>query len=120
VAKTIEGAVGRGARDAQRARPQESLTAELLRLTRELEALVNDPLERCPADLADLAENERQRRERDERREAVQVRLRQVEDALERLDRGSYGRCEHCGGPIRAERIAVLPLTRRCARHATA
>jgi hypothetical protein len=83
VARTIEGDVARTTRDAEPERPQERLTAEFLRQTREFEALANDLLERCPADLAELAENERQRREREERREAVQVRLRLVEDALE-------------------------------------
>jgi hypothetical protein len=103
VARTIESDVARATRGAEPERPQERFTAEFLRLTPEFEALGNELLERCPADLAELAENERQRREREERRDAVQVLLRQVEDALERLERGSYGRCERCGEPIRAD-----------------
>src|SRR5688500_12046547 len=34
--------------------------------------------------------------------------------ALERLDRGTYGRCEHCGQDVPAERLDALPYTRFC------
>lgn len=43
-------------------------------------------------------------------REAVQ----QVEDALERLDAGAFGRCEGCGVPIPLERLRAVPQTRFC------
>lgn len=34
--------------------------------------------------------------------------------ALERLDRGTYGRCENCGQDIIAERLETIPYTRYC------
>lgn len=34
--------------------------------------------------------------------------------ALQRIDRGTYGRCENCGRDIVAERIDALPYTRYC------
>lgn len=34
--------------------------------------------------------------------------------ALERIDRGAYGRCERCGEAIPAERLEALPATRLC------
>lgn len=34
--------------------------------------------------------------------------------ALERLEGGGYGRCEVCGEPIPAERLAVLPAATAC------
>lgn len=40
--------------------------------------------------------------------------LREVDDALGRVERGVYGRCVYCGGPIAAERLAVLPQAARC------
>jgi DnaK suppressor protein len=107
-------------RETAAASPQDSLTAELRRLTHELEQLAEQPLDRCPADLAEQADRDRQRREREERRDAVRGRLEQVVAALDRLEEGTYGRCEHCGRRIRSERLAVLPLTVRCARHAAA
>lgn len=41
--------------------------------------------------------------------------LSQVTDALERMDRGTYGRCESCGSAIPAERLEALPHARSCA-----
>jgi RNA polymerase-binding transcription factor DksA len=34
--------------------------------------------------------------------------------ALGRLDAGTYGRCEGCGGPVGAPRLAARPGARRC------
>ena len=41
-------------------------------------------------------------------------RLAELEAAGARLDAGGYGRCEVCGGPIAAERLAVRPAATRC------
>lgn len=41
-------------------------------------------------------------------------RLAELEDALQRLDAGRYGRCERCGSAIPAERLAVRPSARTC------
>jgi DnaK suppressor protein len=43
--------------------------------------------------------------------------LRAVEAALGRLDDGSYGRCDVCGGSIPAESLTADPLARTCAEH---
>jgi RNA polymerase-binding transcription factor DksA len=43
--------------------------------------------------------------------------LADVDAALRRLDDGSYGRCELCGGPIDDTRLSALPATRTCADH---
>ena len=40
--------------------------------------------------------------------------LRDVEQALDRMDAGAYGRCERCGGPIGDERLEALPAARLC------
>jgi RNA polymerase-binding transcription factor DksA len=37
-----------------------------------------------------------------------------VRRALGRIDDGSFGRCEACGGPIEAERLDALPYTTLC------
>ncbi len=42
----------------------------------------------------------------------------QVEEALQRLDRGEYGLCQVCGRRIGDERLAMLPATRYCREHA--
>ncbi len=39
-----------------------------------------------------------------------------VEDALKRIDRGSYGRCQHCGKPIIRKRLEAAPWAENCLR----
>jgi RNA polymerase-binding transcription factor DksA len=39
----------------------------------------------------------------------------EVAAALERLSRGTYGRCESCGRDILSERLETLPYVRHCA-----
>ena len=40
--------------------------------------------------------------------------LAELDDALERLRQGRYGRCEQCGRPIAAGRLAARPAARTC------
>ena len=40
--------------------------------------------------------------------------LRDVETALAKLDEGSYGRCEECGGAILKARLQAIPYARLC------
>jgi RNA polymerase-binding transcription factor DksA len=46
--------------------------------------------------------------------ENEQYLVREVNDALARLDGGSYGRCENCGAVIAAERLEAMPFARHC------
>ena len=46
--------------------------------------------------------------------------LEDVEQALRRLDEGTYAICEACGRAIGEDRLARSPVTRRCADHAMA
>ena len=45
-------------------------------------------------------------------------RLRMVEDALRRIDDGTYGTCIACGRPIIAERLELVPETPYCVEDA--
>ena len=40
--------------------------------------------------------------------------LAEIQEALERLTRGSYGECQACEEPIAVERLRSLPFTRMC------
>jgi RNA polymerase-binding transcription factor DksA len=40
--------------------------------------------------------------------------LASIEEALARIDSGSYGACQRCGEPIGDERISALPSTTIC------
>ncbi|MFI0237868.1 TraR/DksA family transcriptional regulator [Streptomyces sp. NPDC016845] len=42
--------------------------------------------------------------------------LADVEAALARMDRGRYGICLLCRGPVARERLAIVPQARYCAR----
>jgi RNA polymerase-binding transcription factor DksA len=40
--------------------------------------------------------------------------IRQIREALRRIDRGLYGICSACGQTIAAERLAAIPTTLTC------
>ena len=40
--------------------------------------------------------------------------LKDVDDALERLDAGTYGLCLRCSAPIGSDRLEAMPATRYC------
>ena len=46
--------------------------------------------------------------------EGVRRDLAEIAHALERVEAGSYGRCEECGVVIAPERLLVRPAARQC------
>jgi sigma-B regulation protein RsbU (phosphoserine phosphatase) len=46
--------------------------------------------------------------------ERLAALLREVDDALERVEDGTFGICEHCRKPIETDRLAADPLVCRC------
>jgi RNA polymerase-binding transcription factor DksA len=50
--------------------------------------------------------------------DTVTAQRRRVLDALERLDKGEYGRCAVCGREIDDERLEARPEVRTCREHA--
>ncbi len=51
--------------------------------------------------LLSLSENER-------------IRVQEVDEALDRIENGTYGICEECGGPIGLKRLEVRPVAKYC------
>lgn len=47
-------------------------------------------------------------------KERDQVELRQIADARERMNLGTYGTCVDCGADIPFARLEVLPFSNRC------
>jgi DnaK suppressor protein len=45
---------------------------------------------------------------------SLRANLRDVERALVKLDEGSDGRCDRCGGPISEERLEAIPWAVLC------
>ncbi|HUP33343.1 MAG TPA: TraR/DksA C4-type zinc finger protein [Gaiellaceae bacterium] len=52
--------------------------------------------------------------------EDARDQLRQVEEAIVRIDAGEYGLCEADGKPIPVERLEAVPWTTLCVEHARA
>lgn len=44
----------------------------------------------------------------------TRLELRQINDAIERIDTGQYGLCGECGATIGAARLAALPYAETC------
>ncbi len=42
------------------------------------------------------------------------ARLHSVRRALEKLEEGTYGRCDECGEPIPLARLRIMPEATRC------
>jgi DnaK suppressor protein len=40
--------------------------------------------------------------------------LKQIKDALFRIEKGEYGNCEECSNPIRFERLQAMPFAPLC------
>ncbi|MBI1915500.1 MAG: TraR/DksA C4-type zinc finger protein [Planctomycetes bacterium] len=40
--------------------------------------------------------------------------LDEIAEALNRINQGTYGKCEECGSPIPKARLQALPYTRHC------
>jgi RNA polymerase-binding transcription factor len=65
-------------------------------------------------DTYDLASEERDREINFILSDRERVKLKQIDDALERLDNGNYGVCESCGLEIAEERLIAMPFTTLC------
>ena len=69
-------------------------------------------------DLADRASSETDRaielRARDRQRKLIA----KIDEALARIDDGTYGECEICGSPIGEARLEIMPAARHCINHA--
>lgn len=95
-----------------------------LRAALEDEHLHDEPEEDSSAELshadqhpADAASDAFEREKEFSILEQVEAELAEVDRALERLDRGTYGRCDVCGEAIADDRLATVPAARLCVRH---
>jgi RNA polymerase-binding protein DksA len=99
------------------------LEEERDRLTQELEAIeehlpeveqVSVDSSGYDEDIADVAADTFEREKGFAIENSVQTLLNQVEEALGRIDDGTYGTCELCGQPIHIERLRAIPYARLC------
>ena len=66
----------------------------------------------------DFASEETNRMEADGLARTVELQRRRVQDALARLDGGTYGRCTVCGQEIDEERLEARAEVSTCREHA--
>jgi DnaK suppressor protein len=65
-------------------------------------------------DTYDLASESRDREIHTILNDRDRAKLLAIDDALERVEDGSYGKCEECGADIAEGRLVALPFTRLC------
>jgi RNA polymerase-binding protein DksA len=100
------------------------LEAERERLSEELEAIEEhlpeveqisvDTSGAYDEDLADVASDTFEREKGIAIENSVHDLLEQVEEALGRIEDGTFGVCEMCAQPIHPDRLRALPYARLC------
>ena len=65
-------------------------------------------------DLYDSADNERDRQLSHLLNDRDREKLVEIDDALERIEDGTYGICEECGKRITSNRLKIMPFARLC------
>ena len=105
--------------DATAAGQRAVLTAERERVTGELAAMGVD---RGTYDegFADSGQVTAERGEVDALVGSLRDTLSDIDEALNKIDNGTYGVCERCSGPIGEPRLEAMPAARLCIACASA
>jgi len=99
--------------DAQDGAVRALLEAERTRVSGQLKELHADDVS-FDDGFADTSQVTAERGEIDALAGSLTETLRDVDDALAKLDAGTYGRCEQCGGEIGEARLEAMPAARLC------
>ncbi|HVL80182.1 MAG TPA: TraR/DksA C4-type zinc finger protein [Actinomycetota bacterium] len=93
-------------------------TVEAARATGQFDEMRDDTTgEFDPDDAADVGSETFEREQTFSIMVSAEERVREVEAALERLEKGSYGRCEMCNTEIPPARLEAKPEARFCVEH---
>ena len=65
-------------------------------------------------DVCDIASSDRERDLKLRLSERDREKLKQIDEAIERIEDGYFGECEACGSKIPMERLKVMPFTTVC------
>jgi DnaK suppressor protein len=91
-----------------------ALEAERDELLAELSGVGAQAGDHYDANFADSSQVTAERGEAEALATKLRETLADVERALGKLDKGTYGACEDCGKPIGEARLEAIPSTRRC------
>lgn len=92
------------------------LDEERRNLETQLQELESDTDESLTFDenFADSAQVAAEKGENRSLADSLREQLSDVDQALDRLDKGTYGVCTNCGEAIDPERLGAMPATPRC------
>lgn len=100
---------------------KERLESELNEIARKNPDLKDDYKATFPDYGRDREENAKEEEVYEARLSAessLEVQLRDVRGALDKIASGSYGLCEQCGKEIVEDRLKAFPAARNCVNHA--
>ncbi len=89
---------------------------QLTHLRQENESDEQQALQMRPADWPDLASEQEAAQVAGRLSEHERAELVEIDDALKRVEAGTFGRCERCAAAIGGQRLTAIPQTRYCVR----
>lgn len=69
------------------------------------------------ADEGDVADSMQEFENKNSEVDQLEVQLREVKGALEKIENGTYGKCEVCGEDIEVDRLTANPSAKTCTVH---
>lgn len=93
---------------------QQALKDKQSELLRRIQAIENDFKKGRSQDFSEQTTESENDQVLDEIHHEAKNELRQVNQALHRLDNDQYGYCAKCEEPIKIERLQALPYTNTC------
>jgi DnaK suppressor protein len=102
--------------DASHAMPRDELEAERVRIQDQLRKLErgSDTSLTFDGGFADSSQVTAERGEMEALSVSLAETLGEIDEALSKIDQGTYGRCESCGGDITEARLEAMPAARLC------
>lgn len=96
---------------------KEKLQAELATVTRQLSDLSHTDIDPTATEKDEIADRFEDQEEQRSEKASLEARKVDIEDALHKIESGTYGICEVSGEPIEEERLEANPAARTCTAH---
>ncbi len=104
---------------ALRARLRGDVNAMADAALRKTRSEANGDLSSMPIHMADIGSDNYEQEFTLSLMQTDEVTLESIESAIEKIEDGVYGECEHCSGPITKTRLNAIPYTPLCIKCAT-